>query len=95
MAYSIEEIKRKQWLKLKRPFNDAANLEVYFKGEWHRVTAGDFRSWSGRRRITEHHVTRNIHKTNQYEYEGPVYAKDTNIEYIGKIVNRLINRSEI
>ena len=26
MAYSIEEIKRKQWLKLKRPFNDAANL---------------------------------------------------------------------
>ena len=95
MAYSIEEIKRKQWLKLDRPFNDAANLEVYFKGEWYRVTAGDFRSWSGRRRITEHHVTRDAHKTNQYEYEGPVYAKDTNIEYIGEVVNRLINRSEI
>ena len=42
-TYSIEEIKRNQWLKLDRPFNDAANLEVYFKGEWHRVTAGDFR----------------------------------------------------
>ena len=42
MAYSIEEIKRKQWLKLKRPFNDAACLEVYVKGEWYRVTGNDF-----------------------------------------------------
>ena len=41
MAYSIEEIKRKQWLKLKRPFNDAANLEVYLNGNWYRVTGND------------------------------------------------------
>ena len=95
MAYSIEEIKRKQWLKLKRPFNDAANLEVYLNGNWYRVTGNDFRAWSGRRRITEHHITRDEHKTKQYEYEGPVYARDTNIEYIGEVVNRVIHRSEI
>ena len=57
MAYSIEDIKRKQWLKLKRPFNDAANLEVYMDDKWYRVTGNDFRGWSGRRRITEHHVS--------------------------------------
>ena len=95
MAYSIEEIKRKQWLKLKRPFNDAANLEVYMNGKWYRVTGNDFRAWSGRRRITEHHITRDERKTEQYEYEGPVYARDTNIEYIGEVVNRIIHRSEI
>ena len=95
MAYSIEEIKRKQWLKLKRPFNDAANLEVYLNGNWHRVTGNDFRAWSGRRRITEPHITKDAHKTEQYEYEGPVYARDTNIEYIGEVVNRVIHRSEI
>ncbi len=95
MAYSIEEIKHKQWLKLKRPFNDAANLEVYMKGDWYRVTGNDFRAWSGRRRITEHHIIRDKRKTEQYEYEGPVYAKDTNIEYIGEVVNRIIHRSEI
>ena len=44
MAYSIEDIKRKQWLKLKRPFNEAANLEVYMNGKWYRVTSNDFRA---------------------------------------------------
>ena len=28
-------------------------------------------------------------------YEGPVYTRDTNIEYIGEVVNRLVSRSEI
>ena len=54
MAFSIEEIKRRKWLKLERPFNCAGNLEVYLNGEWYRVTANDFRDWSGRRRITDH-----------------------------------------
>ena len=27
MAFSIEEIKRRRWLKLERPFNCAGNLE--------------------------------------------------------------------
>ena len=95
MAYSIEDIKRKQWLKLKRPFNDAACLEVYMESKWYRVTGNDFRAWSGRRRITEHHVSGTKHEIDQYEYEGPVYARDTNIEYIGEVVNRLVSRSEI
>ena len=33
MAFSIEEIKRRKWLKLERPFNCAGNLEVYLNGE--------------------------------------------------------------
>ena len=64
-------------------------------GKWYRVTGNDFRAWSGRRRITEHHVSGTKHEIDQYEYEGPVYARDTNIEYIGEVVNRMINRSEI
>ena len=95
MAYSIEDIKRKQWLKLKRPFNDAANLEVYMDDKWYRVTGNDFRAWSGKRRITEHHVSGNKHEIDKYEYECPVYDRDTNIEYIGEVVNRIIHRSEI
>ena len=58
-------------------------------------TGNDFRAWSGRRRITEYHITKNKRKVDQYEYEGPVYARDTNIEYIGEVVNRLVSRSEI
>ena len=33
MAFSIEEIKRRKWLKLERPFNCAGNLEVNDKYE--------------------------------------------------------------
>ena len=95
MAFSIEEIKRRKWLKLERPFNCAGNLEVYLNGEWYRVTANDFRAWSGRRRITEHQVKGQEHKIDEYEYEGPVYYKDTNDKYEGEIVNRIINRSEL
>ena len=95
MAYSIEDIKRKQWLKLKRPFNDAACLEVFMEDKWYRVTGNDFRAWSGKRRITEHHVSGTKHEIDKYEYEGPVYARDRNIEYIGEVVKRLVSRSEI
>jgi len=95
MAYSIEQIRHKQWLKLKNPFNDAGCLEVYMNNDWYRVTGNDFRAWSGKRRITEHHIVRGNHRTEQYEYEGPVYAKGTNIEYIGEVVNRVVKRSEI
>ena len=95
MAYDPHLEKHKRWLKLKKPFNDAACLEVYVDDKWYRVTGGDFRSWSGKRRITEHHVSGTKHEIDQYEYEGPVYARDTNIEYIGEIVNRLVHRSEI
>ena len=91
----IDKIRHKKWLKLKIPFNDAACLEVNIGDKWYRVTGKDFRSWSGKRRITEHHVNGDKHKIDQYEYEGPVYARDTNIEYIGEVVNRVIHRSEI
>ena len=80
---------------LKNDYNTAGVLEVFQNNKWYRVTGNDFRAWSGRRRITEHHIIRDEHKTEQYEYEGPVYARDTNIEYIGEVVNRVIHRSEI
>jgi len=95
MAYDPQLDRYKRYIKLKKPFNEAANLEVYMNDKWYRVTSNDFRAWSGRRRITEHHVSGTKHEIDQYEYEGPVYARDTNIEYIGEVVNRLVNRSEI
>ena len=95
MAYDPHLDRYKKYIKMKIPFNDAACLEVYFMDKWTRVTSSDFRAWSGRRRITEHHVSGTKHEVDQYEYEGPVYARDTNIEYVGKVVNRLVNRSEI
>ena len=95
MAYDPHIERYKRYIKLKKPFNEAACLEVYMNDKWYRVISSDFRSWSGRRRITEHHVIGIEHKIDQYEYEGPVYDRDTNMEYIGEVVNRLVNRSEI
>lgn len=75
--------KRGEIIKLINPFNTAGCLEVYkpsLKG-WYRVTARDFRSFDGRRRITE--PTRvelgNVDvpmKTE--EYVGPVYVYGSN-----------------
>jgi hypothetical protein len=95
MAYDPHLDRYKKYIKMKIPFNDAACLEVYFMDKWTRVTSSDFRCYSGPRRITEHHVNPKKHVINQYEYEGPVYAKDTNIEYIGEVTNNFIHRSQI
>ena len=95
MAYDPHLDRYKKYIKMKIPFNEAACLEVFMNDKWYRVISSDFRAWSGRRRITEHHVSGTKHEVDQYEYEGPVYARDTNIEYVGEVVNRLVNRSEI
>ena len=95
MAYDPHLDRYKRYIKLKKPFNEAACLEVFMNDKWYRVTSSDFRAWSGRRRITAHHVSGTKHEVDQYGYEGPVYARDTNIEYVGEGVNRLVNRSEI
>lgn len=52
--------------KLIYDFNVAANLEVQIGDMWCRVTARDFRSFNGARRI------------NEVEYEGPIYLSNTN-----------------
>lgn len=52
--------------KLIYDFNVAANLEVKIEDMWCRVTARDFRSFNGLRRI------------NETEYKGPIYLSNTN-----------------
>jgi hypothetical protein len=52
--------------KLIYDFNVAAHLEVQVGEMWCRVTARDFRSFNGARRISE------------VEYEGPIYMFATN-----------------
>jgi hypothetical protein len=51
-------------------------LEIELNGVWYRVTAGEFRSYNGRRRITiDYDENRNpIYE----EYFGPVYKERTN-----------------
>ena len=55
--------------KLKYDFDTARNLEVFLtkSNRWHRVTAREFRSWLGSRRIEG------------VAYEGPVYHYGTNV----------------
>jgi len=54
--------------KLKYEFETAANLEVFMSNlnGWYRVTAREFRSFNGKRRI------------NNVEYDGNVYLYGTN-----------------
>lgn len=60
-------------LKLKYPFNTAANLEVeYVPGRWARVTCNAFRCFLGNRQI------------NKEPYEGPVFYERTNFIYTPK-----------
>ena len=95
MAYDPHIERYKRYIKMKKPFNEAACLEVYFMDRWTRVTSGDFRCYSGPRRITETHVNPREHIVNQFNYDGPIYARDTNVEYIGEATNNFINRSQI
>jgi hypothetical protein len=67
--------------KLLNPYNDNGVLEIYQHEleQWIRVTSTEFRSWGGKRRITEYLYPRGkdiISKT--YEYEGPVFGYMTN-----------------
>ena len=75
--------KRGETIKLEFPFNTAGLLEIFNTNlnGWYRVTARDFRSFDGNRRITE--PTRvelgNVKvEMRTYEYKGPVYVWGTN-----------------
>jgi hypothetical protein len=80
-------MKRGEIIKLEYPFNTAGSLEVFMPelGNWYRVTAKDFRSFDGKRRITEPTEIElgNVDvpmKTE--EYVGPVYLWGTNDEIL-------------
>jgi len=67
--------------KLLNPYNDNGVLEVYHdeSGKWFRVTSREFRSWGGKRRITEYRYPfRQPTQVETYEYVGPVYEYLTN-----------------
>ena len=75
--------KKGHLVRLEYNFNTAGVLEVFLKNEkWYRVTSSNFRSFDGKRRITE--PTETIHgdvwnvKMRTYDYEGPVYLWGTN-----------------
>ncbi len=70
-------------VKLQYDFNTAGVLEVCMKGTWHRATSREFRSFDGKRRITEPTMTELgnvIVPMRTYDYNGPVYMFGTNNE---------------
>jgi hypothetical protein len=63
-------------VKLVYDFNTVKCCEVSFDGEvWARVTAREFRSWNGKRRILN---VENTNKPHYEEYSGPIYYYGTN-----------------
>ena len=81
--------KRGQTGKLTYDFNTAAHLEAQSsRGSWCRLTAREFRSWDGPRRITEYFIdskTKQSYSPGTLEYHGPIFVLMTNtqVEYTG------------
>jgi len=80
-------------VKLQYDFNTAGVLEVFMNNTWRRTTAREFRSFDGKRRITEPTKTELgnvVVPMRTYDYLGAVYMFGTNheVETIneGKIV---------
>lgn len=75
--------KRGHTIKIEYPFNTAGVLEVYYPDldKWFRTTPSEFRSFDGRRRITEpeyvSRANRDIPMITE-EYFGPVYMYGSN-----------------
>jgi hypothetical protein len=87
--------KRGETEKLVNNYNTAGVLEVYIPKlkDWYRVTAKDFRSFDGSRRITDPTVTEKGNpwvELKTYEYTGPVYVWGTN-----KVVTNITNSGSI
>ncbi len=74
--------------KLQYDFNTAGVCEVCIKDNWYRTTAREFRSFDGKRRITEPVKQPGIGDKfedmvfHTYDYNGPVYVVQTNLEVI-------------
>jgi len=69
-------------------FNTSGVLEVCIKDNWYRVTSNEFRSFDGKRRITEPVKQPGLGESfddiefKTYDYNGPVYILLTNLEVI-------------
>ena len=91
--------KRGHTEKLTYDFNTAGVLEIFLRNEkWYRVTSRDFRSFDGKRRITEptETVQGDVWNVNMrtYDYEGPVFLWGTNkqVRYqgTGEVINSTV-----
>jgi hypothetical protein len=87
--------KRGETEKLINDYNTAGVLEVYMPklDGWYRTTAKDFRSFDGKRRITDPTRTEKGNpwvELKTYDYNGPVYVWGTN-----KVVSNKSNNGSI
>ena len=70
--------------KLEYDFPTEGVLEVQIKGNWYRVSSRHFRSFDGKRRITQPVKQPGLHDsffevpTKTWDYNGPVYIYFTN-----------------
>lgn len=82
-------------------FNTAGVLEVCIKGNWYRVTSNEFRSFDGKRRITEPIKQPGLGDSmfdvpmHTYEYNGPVYIVQSNVEVIRMDTETIVTNPEI
>lgn len=86
--------------KLKFDFHPVSLLEVQFNDgdeRWYRVSAEYFRSFDGKRRISEPSVTiKGVAEVplNVYDYEGPVYIWGTNTKVVKQNIGKIITGPE-
>ena len=87
--------KRGLTVKIEYPFNTAGVLECYYpdSDNWYRTTCSEFRSFDGRRRITQPEYVSRLNKDIPMiteEYYGPVYHLHTNTVVESKGLNMII-----
>ena len=87
--------KRGHTVKIEYPFNTAGVLECYYPDldNWYRTTASEFRSFDGRRRITEPEYVSRANRDIPMittEYFGPVYHQGTNTVVESKGLNMIV-----
>ena len=77
MLYLSMAEKKGLTVKLINDFQESKSLEIYLESlqRWHRVISKEFRSWNGKRRITEWDSENNPHYK---EYEGSLFYYMTN-----------------
>jgi hypothetical protein len=82
-------------------FNTSGVLEVSIKGNWYRTTSNEFRSFDGMRRITEPIKQPGIGESfdniefKTYDYNGPVYILQTNLEVIRMDTETIVTNPEM
>lgn len=87
--------------KLIYDFNTAGVCEVQIKGNWYRTTAREFRSFDGNRRITEPIKQPGLGDSmfdvpmHTYEYNGPVYIVQSNVEVIRIDTETIVTNPEM